>query len=1043
MPLSHADLHAIVSAASTLAERQCSGFIPDESQDAVRLLSPPYLRKDLPAWAELLQDIVQYIESTPAETYLGEQDQWYKTAAEKPSPFVELLLPFVIVGHQRYVEQSSPSYHLLTQEAHTSLKLHLLQALTSLAVQALYTEFSSQYRQQAQPLDEQGFYQQFLQQAARGGLASFLCSYSVLARLLATTVEAWIDNTYAFIRRLADDQELLQQQFADGQALGQVVALQPAFSNPHHGRRMAMALTFASGRKLVYKPRDIGMEASYFTLLAWCNEQGVEPPFKIVTVVPRGSYGWMEYVAHVECENERAGQNFYRRAGMLLCLAYMLGGKQCFYDHIVAHGEHPVLVDASALLQPFVNPEPREFLPGANWEEGTYSVLHTGLLASWDQLTPHDGSSRAGEMYMDISGFGRSKEAATLKFEGVHEYRPLQLKYGVVKMRERAHVPRYNGLPLRLEAYRDILATGFVDMYQWLMGKRETLLTPGSPLYAFRGRFARFVYRPDRAYHALFQQLLLAEHLCDGVQRQVLLESPRRHPIPVEYYLWGQGDLAHWLPVQCAEETALLRADMPFFTVPTDSTTLFLDEAQSIADCFYHSGFALVLERLRNFDIEDMRRQEGFLLGTLGEKRVARIYHIDGEERQGSPDLEREVLIRQALAIAERIAEQAIELPHGCITWLAPEYQMRSRRYQLQPVRYSLLNGLSGIALFLAATAKLSGNETYHRLAQGATLTLRQALQHEGETLAHEMGIGGTLGLGSLVYTLTRMAQFLDLPELYVVATQAASLVTRERIARDLALDVIAGSAGAILGLLALYEVSHDQEILERAILCARHLLRQRTASTVGCLAWPTLNKRHSTGFSHGTAGIVYALTRLYEVTHDPTLLEAGREALAYEDAAFLPTLDNWAEELVEEGAGEPVVLSTWCHGAPGIGLARLGGLGCLDNAQVRRDIEVALGTTQKAGIYGDDHICCGNFGRVEILWTAAQRLKRSDLADAALRQTKEILARAQRRGGLALNDLLPKWVPNPVFFHGTAGIGYTLLHLASPQELPSVLLWE
>ena len=53
-------------------------------------------------------------------------------------------------------------------------------------------------------------------------------------------------------------------------------------SDPHRGRRSVLALTFASGRKLVYKPKDMGTEAAYHRLLAWLNERGAPLPFKVL-----------------------------------------------------------------------------------------------------------------------------------------------------------------------------------------------------------------------------------------------------------------------------------------------------------------------------------------------------------------------------------------------------------------------------------------------------------------------------------------------------------------------------------------------------------------------------------------------------------------------------------------------------------------------------------------------------------------------------------------------------------------------------------------
>ena len=53
--------------------------------------------------------------------------------------------------------------------------------------------------------------------------------------------------------------------------------------------------------------------------------------------------------------------------------------------------------------------------------------------------------------------------------------------------------------------------------------------------------------------------------------------------------------------------------------------------------------------------------------------------------------------------------------------------------------------------------------------------------------------------------------------------------------------------------------------------------------------------------------------------------------------------------------------LVTWCHGAPGIALARLGSLSIYQTDEILQDVEVALQTTQKYGLQGVDHLCCGN----------------------------------------------------------------------------------
>jgi lantibiotic modifying enzyme len=108
--------------------------------------------------------------------------------------------------------------------------------------------------------------------------------------------------------------------------------------------------------------------------------------------------------------------------------------------------------------------------------------------------------------------------------------------------------------------------------------------------------------------------------------------------------------------------------------------------------------------------------------------------------------------------------------------------------------------------------------------------------------------------------------------------------------------------------------------------------------------------------------------------------------------------------------------------------------------------VEVALQTTQKYSLQGVDHLCCGNFGRIELLVVAFQKLSRPDLLETAKKQAAWLIAQAEKNSAYKLFPNLPTHefsAFSPSFFRGTAGIGYELLRLAYPEALPSVLLWE
>ena len=303
------------------------------------------------------------------------------------------------------------------------------------------------------------------------------------------------------------------------------------------------------------------------------------------------------------------------------------------------------------------------------------------------------------------------------------------------------------------------------------------------------------------------------------------------------------------------------------------------------------------------------------------------------------------------------------------------------------------------------------------------------------------MAIGGAVGLGSCLYALTHIGQWLDRPDILQMATQLAFLITPERVQADRSLDVVGGAAGALLSLLILYQVTADEELLQRAMLCGRHLLEQRVETQAGPRAWPKSGGITLTGFSHGAAGVAYALLRLFALTHQREFLDAACEGIDYERSLFVPEAGNWLDYHECKKAGP--YMTSWCHGATGIGLARLGGLYVLDTPEVRQEIEVALERTLAYGLPSTDNLCCGNFGRIEFLLATAQHLGRPDLLERAQKHACILVRRACQLGNFHLLGDMSRRANNPGLYKGRAGIGYELLRLAFPERLPCLLLWE
>jgi lantibiotic modifying enzyme len=103
-----------------------------------------------------------------------------------------------------------------------------------------------------------------------------------------------------------------------------------------------------------------------------------------------------------------------------------------------------------------------------------------------------------------------------------------------------------------------------------------------------------------------------------------------------------------------------------------------------------------------------------------------------------------------------------------------------------------------------------------------------------------------------------------------------------------------------------------------------------------------------------------------------------------------------------------------------------------------------ALSHTQQTTIKREDHLCCGNLGRMELFCVASQKMQNVEWYQIARQQVSAVVARANNAGsyGLFTTDASSN-LYNPGFFRGMAGIGYQLLRVAYPDQLPSILLLE
>src|SRR5688572_19275936 len=170
----------------------------------------------------------------------------------------------------------------------------------------------------------------------------------------------------------------------------------------------------------------------------------------------------------------------------------------------------------------------------------------------------------------------------------------------------------------------------------------------------------------------------------------------------------------------------------------------------------------------------------------------------------------------------------------------------------------------------------------------------------------------------------------------------------------------------------------------------------------------PTVGGRVLTGLWHGQSGFALAIARLRDGDGAAALQPLARAALAFERDHRDPAAGRWPD--LRPDATEPCACA-WCHGAPGIGLARAvmrarrladDEPGAAGAQALSEDLNLAALATRDEPDAPLDHLCCGSMGLVACTQAMAEAMDDPDLLADARRRATRVLARAQARGGFA-----------------------------------------
>lgn len=385
---------------------------------------------------------------------------------------------------------------------------------------------------------------------------------------------------------------------------------------------------------------------------------------------------------------------------------------------------------------------------------------------------------------------------------------------------------------------------------------------------------------------------------------------------------------------------------------------------------------------------------------------------------------------------AERwIAGTAVAGPRGT-AWPADPKDPKS-------VNPTLYGGNPGVVLFYLEIYAATGNKDDLKKACAGADYLISSLPEE-KTMGLYEGVAGIGFALRETYKASKQQRYQEAFLECLKRIQKEARPVGKGVDWNGPTDIISGSAGIGLFLLKAAAELKENSLIELASQAGARLVELGKTENGG-LKWAMDDEfpRLMPNFSHGTAGVAYFLSRLYEKTRKREYLDAALAGAKY----LLSVAKTGGDACLifhNEPDGKDLYYLGWCHGP--VGTARLFYrlYRITDEASwldwVKRSangiMESGIPERQTPGFWNNAGICCGLAGVGDFFLSLYETTRDKKYLDFCRRITGKLLALASSEGGglkwvQAEHRTRPELlVAQTGLMQGAAGIGLFLLHL-------------
>ncbi|MCF6407047.1 hypothetical protein L3C95_29390 [Chitinophaga filiformis] len=370
----------------------------------------------------------------------------------------------------------------------------------------------------------------------------------------------------------------------------------------------------------------------------------------------------------------------------------------------------------------------------------------------------------------------------------------------------------------------------------------------------------------------------------------------------------------------------------------------------------------------------------------------------------------------------------------------------------LLPETTDIFNGSAGTILFFLTLYRYQPDNRYIDCCKRVlNRLLKKTYQHSPAYYTFYTGATGLIYVCICMYETTGAYSYIEEGVRLALYLKQGF---QSGVVKD---DLLSGHAGNLLVITYLYAHSGEQSLLAIIKQISDTLIAHARIADTG-LKWDNEKFAYDslTGFSHGAAGIAYALLETGRYFGDETLRYLGEEALAYEMRYYDTAKNNWMDLRVNSLQIPPEEIldwnlesfrkrmsdaCSWAHGAVGATLTRLHAWHLTGNdlyaEQAGRGIERTLQDIS-APSRNNYTLCSGYGGHIMLLLKASQVLGDASLHTQAVTYARDALRFFKQHG--TYNTYAAVHAEDPALLSGLAGMGYLFLQFLLPYNGNTVL---